>query len=61
MSNSVYGVVSHSGNYTDVSKTLHGAKCYATRHGYRIVARRNTNHYYVDVMATKQGKHWVAE
>jgi len=36
----VYGIVNKDGTHTDVSNTLHGAKCYATRNGYTTVSKR---------------------
>ena len=36
----VYGVVDKYGTHTDISNTLHGAKCYATRNGYTTVSKR---------------------
>ena len=55
---SIYGVVDHTGKHTDVSRSERGAKRYATRHGYRHVSRRNTNHYHVDVIAEKVNGKW---
>lgn len=36
----VYGVLNKKNIHTDVSKTLQGAKCYATRNDYTKVSRR---------------------
>lgn len=56
----IYGVVDHLGFFTDTSKTLTGAKQYATRHGYDTVASRNANHYYVDVEAVRSPRgNWI--
>jgi hypothetical protein len=53
MSNYIFGIKTRSGEHIDVSRTARGAKCYATRHGYRTVTVRNMHHYYVTEYATK--------
>lgn len=59
MSNSLYGVSSEKGGYTDISYSERGAKAYATRHGYKDVYRRNVNHYYIIHIASRVGNKWV--
>lgn len=54
----VYGVL-YNGIHTDVSKTLRGAKVYATKNGYDKVSVRYNCGYIVREIATKQGNKWV--
>jgi hypothetical protein len=35
-----YGIIDNNGIFHDTSRTLRGAKCYATRHGYKSVGYR---------------------
>jgi len=60
MSNHVYGVAPN-GNYTDVSKTLLGAKQWATRNGYNQVFIRFNCGYHVALKATKVNGKWTNE
>lgn len=53
----LYGVVNNKGDYFDVSKTLQGAKNYATRNKYKFVAERHG--YNAVVIAKKEGKKWI--
>lgn len=55
-----YGVISNTGVYTDVSLSERGAKQYATRHGYKMIGRRNTDYYYVSTIAIKINGKWTA-
>ena len=56
-----YGVLSSSGIHTDVSKTLRGAKNYATRNGYNAVSIRYGDSFNVEHISTKFAgdKHWT--
>jgi hypothetical protein len=36
----IYGIIDNNGIFHDTSRTLRGAKCYATRHGYKSVGYR---------------------
>lgn len=56
--NVIYGVLNHSGCHTDVSKTLRGAKNYATRHGYNRVSERTNCGYHVRMVAVKINGKW---
>jgi len=51
-----YGIATSSGEYIDVSKTLQGAKNYATRHGYKEVYIRFNCGYNIALVATKTTK-----
>ena len=53
----MYGILNSEGTHTDVSKTLQGAKSYATRNGYKRVSMRQGYHAFE--MATKEGAKWV--
>ena len=35
-----YGILNRERNHIDVSNSLHGAKCYATRNNYKEVSKR---------------------
>lgn len=59
MSNHVYGVQISDGSHVDVSRTLHGAKCYATRHGHKRVTVRLNCGYDAPVVAVRVGSRWV--
>jgi hypothetical protein len=59
MSNHIYGVVCSNGIHTDTSKSLQGAKNYATRHGYDKVSIRYNCGYTVAVIAEKLNGKWV--
>jgi len=57
----IYGVLDHNNCHTDTSKTLTGAKQYATRNGYNKVSSRNPDHYYITMEAVKSdGGNWIA-
>ena len=53
----VYGVLSKDDTHIDVSKSLLGAKIYATRNGYDTVTKRVG--YNARVVATKRGGKWT--
>ena len=59
--NHVYGVVDKNGVHHDVSKTLLGAKQYATRNGYKQVSVRYNCGYVVAIVAVKESNKWVAQ
>jgi hypothetical protein len=61
MSQHVYGVKDHNGNHVDVSKTLRGAKCYATINDYHIVTVRFNCGYITKVIARKLNDKWITE
>ena len=57
--NNSYGVVYGPDNiYTDVSRTLRGAKRYATLHYFDKVGIRVNSGYHVKVIATKINNKW---
>jgi hypothetical protein len=56
----IYGILS-DGVHHDVSKTLHGAKCYATRNGYTTVTIRYNCGYIVSEVAHKFCGKWVSD
>lgn len=57
----LWGVITHKGEYIEVSKTQHGAKCYATRNGYtRIGARPNGGYNVINVLV-RVGNRWINE
>ena len=53
-----YGVCNHNGEYNDVSKTLLGAKQYATRNGYNVVYMRFNGSYDVITESIKKSGNW---
>jgi hypothetical protein len=55
-----YGVLSN-GVHVDVSNTLHGAKCYATRHGYTTVTIRYNGGYIASEIAHKHKGKWISD
>jgi Holliday junction resolvase-like predicted endonuclease len=55
----IYGVVNSKNIHTDVAKTERGAKCYATRNGYKIISIRYNSGYHVDIIAQKSGGKWI--
>ena len=55
----VYGVTDSSGIHTDTSKTLKGAKRYATNHGYTKVSVRYNCGYIVEIVAEKIKGKWL--
>ena len=56
----IYGVLDQNDCHTDTSKTLTGAKQYATRNGYNKVSSRNADHYYIKLEAVKSdGGNWI--
>ena len=57
----MYGVLDHNGNHIDVSKTLQGAKCCATRNAYHIVSIRYNCGYNCAVVSRKIDNKWVNE
>lgn len=52
----IYGVVNRDGVHIDVSRSLLGAKQYATRHGHDEVPKRIE--YNVTVIAKKVNNKW---
>ncbi len=58
----IYGILDSNNCMIDTSKTLRGAKRYATINGYKTVASRDVNHYHVIVEAVKNDNNkWVAQ
>lgn len=57
----LWGVIDSKGTYIDVSKTQHGAKCYASRHGYKRIGCRFNGGYNIANVLVKVGKKWVDE
>jgi len=58
-SNNTYGIVSGPDNiYTDVSRTLKGAKRYATNHNYDKVGIRYNSGYNCRVVSIKINNKW---
>lgn len=53
-----YGVLDRNDCHTDVSNTLRGAKCYATRHGYSTVSVRYGCGYDVSPLAFRANGRW---
>ena len=59
VNNNSYGVVCGPDNiYTDVSRTLKGAKRYATLHDFDKVGIRFNSGYHVKIVATKIYNKW---
>lgn len=54
----LFGVLDSDGGHVDVSKTLRGAKNYATRHGYTIVTSRADGSYHARTESIKEGGKW---
>lgn len=54
----LFGVLDSDGGHVDVSKTLRGAKNYATRHGYTIVTSRANGSYHARTESIKEGGKW---
>ncbi|WP_458321551.1 hypothetical protein [Providencia sp. CRPN22473] len=54
----LFGVLDSDGCHVDVSKTLRGAKNYATRHGYTIVTSRANGSYHARTESIKEGGKW---
>ena len=58
-SNNTYGIVSGPDNiYTDVSRTLKGAKRYATNHSYDKIGIRYNSGYHCKVVSIKINNKW---
>lgn len=55
--NDVYGVLDR-GVHVDVAKTLHGAKCYATRNGFLTVTIRYNCGHIVTEIAHRYKGYW---
>lgn len=53
----IYGILNNEGTHTDVSKTLRGAKRYATLNGYEVVTKRIE--YNAHVVAKKVNGKWI--
>ena len=53
-----YGILDSNGCHVDVSSTLHGAKCYATRHGYNTVTIRFKGGYISQILESKVSGKW---
>lgn len=53
----IYGILNSEGTHTDVSKTLRGAKNYATRNDYGVVTKRME--YNAVVVAKKIDGKWI--
>jgi len=60
--NNTYGVIYGTDNiYTDVSRTLKGAKRYATINGYNKVGIRYNSGYNCSIAAIKIENKWVKQ
>lgn len=53
----IYGILNNEGTHTDVSKTLRGAKRYATLNGHEVVTKRME--YNAVVIAKKVNGKWI--
>jgi len=53
-----YGVLLN-GVHVDVSKTLHGAKCYATKNGFLTITVRFKGGYIAKEVAYKYKGYWI--
>ena len=53
-----YGVISN-GAHIDVSNTERGAKCYATRNGFKTVTIRFNCGYIAQKIAKKENGKWI--
>ena len=53
----IYGILNSEGTHTDTSKTLRGAKNYATRNNYKVVTKRIG--YNAQVVAKKVKNKWI--
>ena len=59
VNNNSYGIVTGPDNiYTDVSRTLKGAKRYATNHNYDKVGIRYNSGYHCKVVSIKINNKW---
>lgn len=56
MDKPIYGIT-YKGVHTDTSKTLRGAKLYATQNGYNFVSVRYG--YNASIIAIKQNNKWI--
>ena len=54
----IYGVLDKDNCHTDVSEKLHGAKCYATLHGFTKISARVDNGYRIINVAEKIDNKW---
>lgn len=54
----IYGVLDHEDVHIDVSKTLRGAKKFATMNGYTKVSIRYNCGYNVSILAEKVNGKW---
>lgn len=55
----IFMVVASDGHAIDIAaKSLRGAKISASLAGYKKVAWRNANHYYVTVLSEKSDGYW---
>ena len=57
--NSIYGILNAEDCHIDVSNSLHGAKCYASRNGYKKISER-VGYNVVRTWAKVLGK-WVKD
>ena len=55
----VYGVINRNNEHIDVSKSLHGAKCYASRNRYNKISRR-LGYNVVQIWEKVKGK-WIEQ
>lgn len=55
----MYGVLNHKDEHIDVSNSLHGAKCYATRNNYNKVSKRVG--YNVTKVYLKENNNWIKQ
>jgi hypothetical protein len=53
----MYGIVTSNGEHIDISASLHGAKCYATRNDYKQVSLRTG--YNVSIVSEKIENKWT--
>jgi hypothetical protein len=56
---STYGVNTMNGGYVDVSKTLRGAKRYATINGFKEVYIRFNGGYNISLVAKRIANKWI--
>lgn len=54
----IYGIIDKNNCLIDISKSIRGAKQYATKNGYDKVGYRNVNSYNAFITHIKIGKKW---
>ena len=55
----IHGIINNRGEFLPVGKSLSGAKRFASRNGFTVVAESSPLGYNIDILARKVQGEWI--